>query len=678
MAAATSFAISDTSQQGIIEYHKQCYNLLNQAWNIREQMRFIDLAFMRETDWTVEHRRSQLLNRYGDPTKFQNVTVPLILNAVESAVTYQASVFLTGNPIFGVVASPQYEDQAQQMQAVIEENSIRGGWVQQYLIWLKDLFKYNLSFMEVSWDKITTAAIETDIGFTGGKQGKPVRVIWEGNCVKRWDPYNTFFDSRYLPVDIPKRGEFIGRTELMSRIELKNFIARNSESIIKNNVIKAFETGAVPAPIGSGGIESYYIPRINPDALIDKDPRRTTDWLAWAQLTGAEHKIQYKNLYEITTLYARIIPSDFNVASPGFNTPQVWKFIIINHQVLLLAERQTNAHEMLPVLVSQAYEDGLGYQTKSLASNVRPFQEVGSALVNSAMAARRRAISDRGLYDPSRVSKEHIESDNPSAKIPVRPNAYGKPLGEAYFPIPFRDDQSPMAFSELGQVIGFSQQVTGQNGAKQGQFVKGNKTTREFDTVMANANGRDQTTSMLLEAQHFTPAKEMIKINILQYQQGTTVYSRNAQQNIKIDPIALRKAVLEFKVSDGLTPSDKLINGDVLQSAMQMIGSSPQIGAAYNIGPMFSYLMKTQNADLKPFEKTPEQQAYEQAVGVWKQTVDQIAQQMIKAGQDISKAQWPPQPTPQQFGYIPAGSNPTQQSQPNPQAAENAIPGGGA
>ncbi|TIW16745.1 MAG: hypothetical protein E5V65_16385, partial [Mesorhizobium sp.] len=99
MAANTPLIISDTTQQAFIEYHKQCYQLPNQSWNIREQMRQVDLAFMRETDWTVEHQRAKYANRYGDSTRFQNITVPIVLSTVEAAVTYQASVLLTGNPI---------------------------------------------------------------------------------------------------------------------------------------------------------------------------------------------------------------------------------------------------------------------------------------------------------------------------------------------------------------------------------------------------------------------------------------------------------------------------------------------------------------------------------------------------------------------------------------------------
>jgi hypothetical protein len=336
---------------------------------------------------------------------------------------------------------------------------------------------------------------------------------------------------------------------------------------------------------------------------------------------------------------------------PAPNTPQVWKFIYVNHQVLIYAERQTNAHGLIPVFFGQPLEDGLSYQTKSLAQNVQPIQDVASAMMNSVIAARRRAISDRGLFDPSRVGEAQINSDNPSAKIPVRPAAYGKPLGEAYFPIPFRDDQSGTILQELGVIIKLSDIVSGQNPARQGQFVKGNKTQTEYSDVMNNSNGRDQNTSLLYEDQCFTPIKEVLKLNILQYQGPASFFSRTSKTTVAVDPIKLRKAVLEFKMTDGLTPASKVINSDAFQTSLQVIGSSPQIAGSYNIAPLFSYLMKTQGAHLEDFEKSPEQVAYETANNQWMS----MAQLALSKGQEWKV----PQPTPQQFNYLVPGATPT-------------------
>ena len=315
MSSATPLIIPTLAQEGIIQLHRQCYSMLNQQWNLREQMRQMDLAYIRETDFTKQHKNAQLSNRYGDSTKFQNVTVPVVMPQVEAAVTYQASVFLTGVPIFGWVAAPNQEDAALQYQAIVEENSIRGAWIQQFLIFFRDCFKYNLGIVETIWDRQVTAAIETDTSFTGGREGKPKEVIWQGNCVNRWDPYNSFWDSRYHPTSVYKDGEFAGNTRLMSRVHLKKFINELPDKMVAN-IKEAFESGmgSIGGGSASNGIESYYLPQINPDALILNNSKNSTDWFAWASIMERPAgEINYKNIYEVTQ--KERFERDFGLAS---------------------------------------------------------------------------------------------------------------------------------------------------------------------------------------------------------------------------------------------------------------------------------------------------------------------------------------------------------------------------
>lgn len=664
--ATTPMIIPKLAQDGIIEYHKQCYQLLAQQWNIREQMRQIDLAYIREQDLTTANQRAKLANAYGDSSRFQNVTIPIVMPQVESAVEYQSSVFLEGTPIFGVVSSPQFADEALSMETIIDEQSVRGGWTRELQMVFRDGFKYNLGFAEVPWERKVTAALETNLSFSR-TEAKPKEIIWEGNAIHRWDPYNTFWDCRVIPAELPEKGEFIGKTEVMGRVALKQLIAALPEKMI-DNVKAAFESGmgAVGVP---GGLESYFLPSLNPDSLINKNGVMSTDWMAWAGL-GANKgvgsiDIAYKNLYEVTTLYGRILPVDFNLKVPARNTAQVWKFIIVNHQVLIYAERQTNAHNKIPVLTAQPNEDGLGYQSKTYAQNVTPLQSTASALMNSVIAARRRAISDRVLYDPSRVTEANINSDNPSAKIPVRPSAYGKTVSDSVYQFPYRDDQSQISLTEIDVIGKLADRTNGQNPARQGQFVKGNKTRKEFTTVMQGSSGRDRMCSHLIQDQFITPMKEILKINILQYQGGISLFNREKQVQVDIDPVKLRKAVLEFKLSDGLSPSEKLINGETLSVAFQTIASSASLAAGYNITPLFSYLMETQGASLKEFEKSAEQVAYETALAQWQQIMTALSEalkELIKKAESMDQAQkaykdfqtmCPPQPTPDKYGYDP-------------------------
>lgn len=654
MASATPIPLTSESQSIFIGYYKHLQDTQNTLRSSRRS-RFleIDKHYQREKNLTEEHLSAKQANAQGDATKFQDMTVPVVMPQVEAAVTYQASVFLTGVPIFGVVANPQFIKEAKQMEAILTANSVKGGWARELIMFFRDGFKYNFAPLEVSWAEEVTAAVETDLS-KSLSQGIPKEVIWAGNKLRRLDPYNTFVDSRVPPTEVYKDGEFAGYTEIMSKIKLKSFLAALPDKL-PNNLRAAFESPSNINPNAtSGESKGFYIPDVNPAVHEDRHAGVGTNWMKWANLEDSKSSaINYKDAYEVTTLYVRILPSEFKVKVPRSNTPQIYKLIIVNHSVIVYAERQTNAHNYLPILIGQPLEDGLGYQTKSLADNGSAFQNLASAYMNSVIASRRRAVTDRVLYDPSRITPAHINSANPSAKIPVRPAAYGKNVADAVYQFPYREDQAATSLQQVQTILGMANTLAGQNLAVQGQFVKGNKTLHEYESVMRNANGRDQLAAILLESQVFTPMKLILKLDILQYQGGTTIYDRSSKQVVEIDPVALRKAVLDFEVSDGLIPSTKILNSDAFAVALQTIGSSATISQGYNIAPLFSYIVKSQGADITPFEKSSQQVAYEQAVSQWQQAT------MSAIEKGFTEQALPPMPTPEQFGYQPANNTPS-------------------
>lgn len=654
----TPFIPSKKAQGCVIDFTRNCQNLMNSNWNIRDSFRQIDLAYMRETDCTEEGWKARQAVEAGDASKFRNITIPVILPQVESAVTYQQSVFLTGYPIFSSVSIPEFASQAEQMDTVIGEQQTYANWVPNLLQCLRDGFKYNLQFAEVAWVKEVTYSVGTDLAYKEGKEGKPTETQWEGNRIKRLDPYNTFWDTRVAPADVAKYGEFAGYNELMSKIAFKKFLATLPTRI---NVTEAFNSGfqAPVSTIGSSGHTGYYYPQLNPDATFDIANISSMNWASWAGYEKSDgSQIKYKDMYQVTTLYGRILPSDFGFTGvPGQNTAQVWKFIIVNNQVVVYAEQLSNAHDLIPIIIASPLDDGLAYQTKSFAKNVEPIQQITTALANSTIASRRRAISDRVIYDPSRISPAAINNDSPNAKIPVRPSAYQKPLSEAVYAFPFRDDQFQINSAEIQFFGSYANQISGLNPARQGQFVKGNKTKSEYDSVMANANGRDQTISLMLEGNFFGPIKEIVKLNILQYQGGAELVNRDAGTVTTVDPVMLRKANLVMKMSDGLNPSDKLIDSDTLGVALQFMGQNQSLGAEYNVGDIFAYLMSSKGVKLSTFKKDPKQVAYENAMAQWNSAMTQLAESLKGAGdpETVKKllSNPLPQPTPEQFGYVP-------------------------
>jgi hypothetical protein len=290
------------------------------------------------------------------------------------------------------------------------------------------------------------------------------------------------------------------------------------------------------------------------------------------------------------------LPNEHKIFGPNGNTPQIWKMIIINRKVCIFAERQTNAHNMLPIVVAQAHEDGLSWQSKSFADNAAPFQFLASSLYNSGIESQRRKVYDRIIYDPSRINKADIDNTSVVARIPVKNEAYGKPVSEAVYQMPYRDDNVNQIFATAESVLQMADIANGQNRVQRGQFQKGNKTRHEFEGVMDASNARPRMVALVLENRFFTPIKHILKLNTLQFQPPAEMYNRNTKENVKINPTALRQSALEFRMADGLMPTDALMNMQLFQTILQMAGQYPPLVQQWDIVGMIFYWLKLEGA----------------------------------------------------------------------------------
>jgi hypothetical protein len=339
--------------------------------------------------------------------------------------------------------------------------------------------------------------------------------MWAGNVMKRMDMYNTIFDPRVEPAQIHIKGDFAGYVDLYTRIGLKTLIQSFPDGFVLPDIINEAFNSSITAIPSDSQTSGFYLPDINPDSILSfPNMAEAFNWDNWVRNLPQQEqrKINYKNTYEVTKMYVRIIPSDFLMAVPGKKSPQVWKLYIVNGQVLLYAERLTNAHQFLPIIFGQPLEDGLRFNTKSTGDNLAPYQDIAGALWSERIASARRRITDRALYNPNLIRKEDINSPEPNAKIPVKNSAYGRNLSDAIFVWPFNDQNAGMWTQEAQAVVDMSYFASGRNKVSQGQFQKGNKTLHEFDATMSNSNARDQMAAMFMEAQVFTPIKDIIRL----------------------------------------------------------------------------------------------------------------------------------------------------------------------
>src|SRR5690606_38306343 len=135
-----------------------------------------------------------------------------------------------------------------------------------------------------------------------------------------------------------------------------------------------------------------------------------------------------------------------------------------------------------------------------------------------------------------------------------------------------------------------------------------NKTSFEFDTIMSNSQARLQLGALNLENSFYAPIKEIIKLNYLIYAQAEEIENRQTGTTVQVDPAMLREVAPDFKMADGILPSTKLANTEVLVQAINAIGMDPMLAMEYDTGGIIVSILRQQGfTDIHQYKRTPEQ-----------------------------------------------------------------------
>lgn len=595
----------------LLHYAKNCAQRnASSLTDFRTLLRYRDRAYQRQLDVTAEHIRAVRANMGGDARKLQNMTVPIVMPQIESAVAYQAGVYLTSYPIFGVVSTPANQSTALQFETTLGDQSVKYGWVRELIKTFRDGFKYNFGAAVVSWKTTPLKSIVTDTNVSAAGLAKLNEYKYGGNCIERIDPYNCFMDMSVAPADLHRDGEFFGYNKLISRIQLKRLLSVLDPQKT-TNAKEAFESPFAGNLQDVGNGMSYHTPVINSYLNIGNS-NTSGNWGQWMGLPESvrdQSAIKYKDQYVITPFYCRALPSDFGARG---NQAKVYFALIVNWTTVIYAEEINSGHDFLPCFIMQPQEDGLGYQTQSMLDNVLPFQDMSSALWNISLESKRRLIFDRLVYNPRLIDKKDIDPISSVSRIPLRNAAMAKDdnaIARAVYQIPYREDNSASNLQMSEMISAMADQASGQNKVDRGQFQKGNKTKTEFTETMDNSNSRQQLAAMSIEHQFMTPVKETIKSNTLQHQAAGTFLNRDKREEVEVDPVQLRQNILEFKMTDGNLPADKMMNTEMLTTFLQTAQAIPGITTEYDVLGMFLYFAKLRGAYwLEDFKRSPEQQ----------------------------------------------------------------------
>ncbi len=611
---------SEDSQKLLLDYSRRILTEHKKFTEYHSKMEAIDVAYARyqankTSDGIVQGEGIDAATTPVGVVNLPSTVPPVVISQVDSMVAYLAEVFLSGVPLFPVVSNPTNKEYAEQLEVLLDDHANLGGYARQLLLFLRDGIKYNVAAIELNWDSISQYSINNTLldSFTNINQQQPKlnKTSTKFTKLKRLDPYNLIWDKNVSPGDVSLEGDYAGYLEVQSRTKIKRFLNRLSLDGKAFNVKEALDSK------DNKSAESISNYKVHPTISDYITPRKPLDGMNWAKyITGSDESnsntIGTDN-FEKLTLYVRIMPADFKLRATEPKTPQIWKLVIINDSIIVQAERVISAYDYLPILFGQPLEDGLGYQTQSIAESNIPFQSAAATLFNIRFNSARRAVSDRALYDPSLISHVDINAPVPAAKIPVKSNSLDatKRISDAYHQIPFDARGTEAAFQDGMQIVGFGKELSGLNNPQQGKFQKGNKSVQEWNDTMGGSDSRLRLPALTLELQFFMPLKEILKLNLYQYGESTEVVSQKDGSNIKVDIEQLKTKVLAFRIADGYTPKSKLASTDSITSLMQILNQSPIL--QQRLGPMlpamFEHLAQLLGVrGLKEYIPSPEQQ----------------------------------------------------------------------
>lgn len=575
------------AQEKLLAYCKRILETHQDFTDIRTKMEAIDVAYARYQTAEGPEKEACGNQQMPDPLGRDRIVAPIVVSQVDSYSAYLSDVFLSGSPIFPVVSTPANRKYAEQLETLIDDHATIGGYARQMLMFIKNAVKYNIGALEADWDGLEQLSVtNTFLDPSGSKIETMDRYITK---IKNLDMYNTFWDLSVAPADVSAEGDFAGYIEPLTQTKLFRLVRKLEAQGIAYNSEKALSS--CRNNVAAQQNKMYVKPCIS-DYVGSRRSRHD-----WDTFFGDKDRPYNSggHIGELQVLYLRIVPKDFGIIAPLADKMQIWQVRILNGEMILSARRIISAYNRLPILLGQPLEDGMDYQTQSVAEMQIPIQKAATTLLNIRFAAARRAVSDRAIYNPQIISHKHVNNPGAAPKIPANINPLSNQrLADAYYPIPFDMRGTDSTIGDAAYLVNFSQQLSGINAPMQGQFQKGNKSVQEWQDTMGGADSRLRMAALCLEHQVFIWLKFILVLNIYQYGENAQVVSQRTGEAMDIDINQLRQKVLAFRIADGYNPKAKLASTDMLTAGMQMLMNSPILQQAYgtSLPSMFAHLMQ--------------------------------------------------------------------------------------
>ena len=558
-----------------LEHSERAMSVFYPRWQINEKKM---QAYINLGDIEKELKR---LNDSGEPPKIVSVVVPYEFATITSIVTYLSHVFTGRRPMFSV-GSYKMEaiKPAGNMETMLQYQADVTRLAKQLYLFLLHGQVYGIGVLRTYWKELyANRTIRTSINqfdLAGQISQVPtsrreVQMIYQGNMVEAQDPYFFFPDPRVPLTEVNRRGEYV----FWRMFEGKHILKREEAA----GNIKWVDWAGEALPKN----DNWAVDRINVSGG-EAIP-------ALAHGHGGSSAKQIPNFYQVDQGTVELIPAEIGIGTS--RVPEKWIVTILNKQQIVQLDKFDVDHGMHPCVVSEPYQQGMGFGNLGLADYIGPIQDSMGWFINSHIDNVRRVLNDSMIYDPSAVEEKDLKRPGPGRLIRLKQAAIGRDVRTIIQQLPVASVTSAHV-KDLELLFSLGERVSAASDNFQGmQDQGGRKTATEVRSSNEFAVSRLAHMAKLISAQAVVDLTEQMSVNTQQYISDTFYLTVLGADGAR-DPITIRPEMLvgnfHYPVQDGTLPVDKVAMLDVWREIFTALLQDPQLRMAYDVPKIFEYV----------------------------------------------------------------------------------------
>jgi len=353
--------------------------------------------------------------------------MPLLASHLEDLVAFLTETLA---PMHNPFVTNSADEAVKKVVARLGEDVVARNYYLQAMLAIRSLVKYNIGGVHVRWEQ----------GITGNST---YGISAPGNSYRALDMHNTLWDPAIKnPNEVSSQAEWAALVTTVNRVSLLRGQEKNGWMQL-DLVLNPTPDSKATTPKRIWVDPSAAIPTEDgADALSLSDD----DSFDYNLLGLGEQSQTYtsvgEGVYELTTMYAWILPNQFGLLSTSDKEQivgagkipasfiELWEFTLLNNSVILngkphnpRAKSLAGESPVIPTFMSNAIVDQVGTSQRSSMEMIAPFQLFMTTLYNTAVDAVRSGVYGSRYYDPSIVSAESLDkqqNDGGTGWVPTK------------------------------------------------------------------------------------------------------------------------------------------------------------------------------------------------------------------------------------------------------------------